>query len=214
MALSAPVSSQCYTWRSLSALGLFLDWYLNSLIEHWRLRVYLKLEVWSATAATCPVHRRQQISSSVKSHLLMSREVGASSPISSQVLYSYHGSYRRTKTGICWNLSVDEVSPEEVEIAFTFHPSRAVRLDTAGTLNLLLQDPRKTQAFPVSSCWQRWVPASRIQGLLVSLMNAYICPLRVLSLCLVPNARQRIVESLQLERPLRSPSQLINPLPP
>lgn len=28
----------------------------------------------------------------------------------SQVLYSYHGSYRRTKTGICWNLSVDEVS--------------------------------------------------------------------------------------------------------
>lgn len=45
-------------------------------------------------------------------------------------------------------------------------------------------------------------------------MNAYICPLRVLSLCLVPNARQRIVESLQLERPLRSPSQLINPLPP
>lgn len=46
------------------------------------------------------------------------------------------------------------------------------------------------------------------------LMNAYICPLRVLSLCLVPNARQRIVESLQLERPLRSPSQLINPLPP
>lgn len=28
----------------------------------------------------------------------------------SQVLYSHHGSYRITKTGICWNMSIDEVS--------------------------------------------------------------------------------------------------------